>query len=116
MPRSFPTLDPSHAPRHWWHRWQLSTQKFAVVLTVTAFLTGFVYVLLTNQTAAEGFAIKSLQRRLDVLTADNEKLELKAADLRALSAIDQVSTSLALEPTDRFEYLAAPPGTVAFGP
>ena len=116
MPRRFSMLEPENNPRHWWHRWQLSTQKFAVILTIGAFITGFTYVLLTNKTSSEGFAIKKLQQQLDVLVASNEKLELQAADLRSLAVIQAASTSLSLEPTDKFEYLATPPGAVALGP
>ena len=116
MSRSFPSLDPGSAPQYWWHRWQLSTQKFAVLLTVTAFVTGFMYVLLTNQTASEGFAIKSLQNKVDALAASNEKLELKAADLRSLSVISAASNALALQPTDKFEYLPPATGAVALAP
>lgn len=114
--RRVPELDPAQYPRYWWHRWHLSTQKFAVILTVTAFLTGFIYVLLTNQTAAEGFAIKGLQQKIAVLSAANEKLELKAADLRSLSVIDRASVNLALTPTQQYEYLPPPPGAVALAP
>lgn len=116
MPRRLSMLDTEHNPHHWWHRWHLSTQKFAVMLTIGAFVTGFTYVMLTNNTASEGFAIKKLQQQLDVLAVSNEKLELKAADLRSLAVIQAASTSLALEPTDSFEYLPTPPGAVAFGP
>jgi cell division protein FtsB len=97
-------LQPAH---HWWHRWKISTQKFAVVLTLAAFLSGLSYVLLTNRTAAEGFAIEKLQTDLAQLQKANEQLELRAADLRALAAVDQSSQQLGLEPVDKFEYLPA---------
>lgn len=116
MSRSVQSLDPAQFPQYWWHRWQLSTQKFAMILTATAFATGFLYVMLTNQTAAEGFAIKGLQNKLDALAASNQKLELRAADLRSLSVIDQASSNLALTPTDHYEYLTPPPGAVALAP
>lgn len=109
-------LDPGRAPRYWWHRLRLSTQKFAVILAMGAFLSGFSYVLLTNRTAAEGFAIKKLQQQLDELTISNEKLELTAADFRSLAVIRQAGATLALEPADQFEYLPPPPGAVALSP
>lgn len=107
--------DPLHQQSHWWHRMSISTQKFAVVLTIGAFLSGFSYVMLTNTTAAEGFAIKELQQKIDGLKQQNEKLELKAADLRALSAVDRSSASLQMKPADTFEYLAPTGGSVALG-
>lgn len=98
---------------HWWHRFKLSTQKFAVVLSVAAVAAGFGYVFLTNHTAAEGFAIKSLEKEIAQIQKNNQKLELQAADLRSLSAVDQTSVALGLVPTDSFEYVAPTSGAVA---
>lgn len=112
-PRSEHLLRPT---THWWHRWRLSTQKFAVILSITAFGLGFGYVLLTNNTAAEGFAIKRLEQSVAQLREQNEKLELKAADLRSLSAVRLSSAVLQLEPAEQFEYLAPTTSAVAVRP
>ena len=98
---------------HWWHKLKLSTQKFAVVLTVGAVVTGFGYVFLTNHTAAQGFAIRGLQHDITKIEADNQRLELKAADLRSLSAVQATSTQLGLVPADSFQYLPPISGAVA---
>ncbi len=98
---------------HWWHRFKLSTQKFAVLLTVGAFLAGFGYVMLTNRTASEGFAIKDLQRQLDRIEADNQKLDVQAADLRALSVVQRSTETMGLQPTDTVTYLTPTGGPVA---
>ncbi len=106
----------TNAERHWWHRLHLSTQKFAAVLVFTAFGLGFTYVWLTNQTAAQGFAIDELQQQMDGLQAQNEKLELQAADLRALSAVQVATEGLALEAANGFEVLRPVGGPVAIQP
>lgn len=107
MTRRSPQNNPLEQSSRWWHHLKLSTQKFAVLLVISASLSGFGYVLLTNQTAAQGFAIDDLETQLaDVRTA-NEKLELQAADLRSLSGVELTSQTLALEPADGFEYLPA---------
>lgn len=98
---------------HWWHKMKISTQKFAVVLTIGAVVTGFGYVFLTNQTAAQGFAIRGLQQQIAKIAADNQRLELKAADLRSLSAVQTTSTQLGLVPADGFQYLPPTSGAVA---
>lgn len=105
-------LEPSN---RWWHRLKISTQKFAVLLSITAVVSGFGYVLLTNQTASQGFAIDDLERQLATLQAGNEKLDLQAADLRAMGAVRLTSQTLDLEPTVGFEYLPAT-GPVAANP
>jgi len=105
-------LDQQH---HWWHRLHLSSQKFAVVLTLAAFVTGFGYVLLTNTTAAEGLAIQKLQDDIVAMQAENEKLQLKAADLQSLSVADEASASLDLQPVQAFQVLAPTDGPVAIG-
>ena len=109
-PRSRDLLQPEH---HWWHRLKLSTQKFAVILTLGAIITGFGYVFLTNRTAAQGFAIKNLQQHIAKLQADNQRLEIKAADLRSLAAVEATSVQLGLVPADGFQYLPPISGAVA---
>lgn len=92
---------------------KLSTQKFAVLLSVFAVTAGFGYVFLTNHTAQEGFAIKTLQKQIGKLQADNQRLELRAADLRSLATVETTSAQLGLVPTDTFQYLAPTSGAVA---
>ncbi len=93
---------------------KISTQKFAAILTLAAFASGFGYVMLTNATAAEGFAIKGLQKQLDQLQTSNQQLDVKAADLRALSAVDRSTASLGLQPVDHVDYITTTTGPVAF--
>lgn len=110
--RQFPN-NPSKAESHWWHKMQVSSQKFAVLLTLTAFAAGSGYVLLTNKTATDGLAIRKLQVQIDQLKTDNEKLQLKAADMQSLSVADAASTALGLQPVDTFQVVAADGGSVA---
>lgn len=113
MARQLHTNDPFRPDRHWWHRLKLSTQKFAVVMSIGAIATGFGYVFLTNHTAQQGFAIKGLQREIAKIEANNQKMEIQAADLRSLSAVQASSTQLGLVPADSFQYLAPTSGAVA---
>jgi hypothetical protein len=92
---------------HWWHRLKISTQKFGIGLSLLAVALGFTYVWMTNSTAATGFAIEKLQGELKTMRDQNERLELTAADLRALSVVQTTSTQLGLEPTDQFDVLPA---------
>lgn len=116
MSRTPVSRDPLQPANHWWHRLKVSTQKFAVMLTILSVGLGFTYVWLTNQTAAQGFAIDKLQTQLEALRTSNEKLELQAADLRALSAVEVSSQTLQLEPTDNFDILSTGSGAVAVQP
>lgn len=97
--------NPLATAHHWWHRLRLSSQKFAILLTMTAFVTGLAYVLMTNSTAANGFDMEKLQRQLAELKTSNEKLQLQAADLRSLSTADRAGQALGLKPTTTFEVL-----------
>lgn len=76
-------------------------------------MLGFAYVWMTNSTAAVGFAIEQLQRQLKDVRDKNERLELTAADLRALSVAQATSQQLDLKPTDKFEVLEPASDTVA---
>lgn len=113
MSRQRRTRDPLQSSSHWWHHLKLSTQKFSVVLSVLAVSLGFTYVWLTNQTAASGFAIDELQAQVAELQTSNERLELEAADLRALSAVELTSQTLQLEPVNDFDVLVSGTGAVA---
>ncbi len=108
--RQSDTLQPA---AHWWHRYKISTQKFAVVLSIGACVSVFGYVFLTNQTATQGFAIKDLQRSITQLQDENQKLELQTADLRSLSVVAQSSDAFTLEAADDFQVLTATGGSVA---
>lgn len=113
MTRQLHSNDPFRPDHHWWHRLKLSTQKFAVVMSVGAVVAGFGYVFLTNHTAQQGFAIKGLQREIATMAEKNQKLEIQAADLRSLSVVQATSTQLGLVPADNFQYLAPTSGAVA---
>jgi cell division protein FtsB len=110
--RQFPS-NQSTQSGHWWQRLNIASQKFAVLLVFTAFLSGFGYVLLTNTTASEGLAIRKLQVQIDQMQTENEKLQLKAADMQSLSVADAASDALGLQPVDQFQVLAADGGSVA---
>ncbi|GEM_PF-2391838 len=107
MTRRLHRTNPLAQSTRWWHRLKISTQKFAVLVSISAALSGFGYVLLTNQTASQGFTIDDLETQLAKLQVSNEKLELQAADLRSLSSVRLTSQTLNLEPTQGFEYLPA---------
>lgn len=100
-------------PTHWWHHWHISTQKLAVVLCALAAVTGFGYVMLTNSTAAQGFAIKGLEKQIAELKGQNEKLELQADSVRTLATVQAGSVQFNLQPTDRFDVLASGTDRVA---
>lgn len=106
--------NPLEQPHHWWHRIGVSSQKFAILLVVTTFLSGFGYVLLTNKTASEGFAIKQLQNNIADLQTQNEKLQIQAADLQSLAVADQAASKMNLKPVDAFQVLPSGTGSVAF--
>lgn len=110
--RQFPTNQSGQTER-WWQRMSVTSQKFAILLVFTAFLSGFGYVLLTNTTASEGLAIRKLQVQIDQMQTQNEKLQLQAADMQSLSVADAASDELGLQPVDQFQVLAADGGSVA---
>jgi hypothetical protein len=107
MTRRINQANPLAPSNRLWHRLKISTQKLGVIVSISAALSGFGYVLLTNQTASQGFTIDDLETHLSQLQASNEKLELEAADLRSLSSVRLTSETLQLEQTEGFEYLPA---------
>lgn len=107
------TATPLNAPTRPWHRWKVSTQKLAVALSVMAAISGFGYVMLTNSTAAQGFAIKKLERQITAIKAANEKLALQTTAVQTLATVKAQSAQFKLQPTESFTTLAPATGPVA---
>ena len=66
-----------------------------------------VYVGLTNDTATQGYRLRSLQEEAKKMEEENSTLEIRVAAAQSLQRLESESTSLSLVPLDHTEFLTA---------
>ena len=71
------------------------------------------YLYFINQTATGGFDIKGIENRIEELSKNNKRLELKTAELQSLTNIEKASAELDMIATTTIDYLPAVSSTVA---
>lgn len=84
----------------------ISTIRRATILVYAGVLVvGFGYLVVNKHVTTVGYEMRGLEIETDELIAQQEELDLKALQLQSLSHITEVSTELALQPSDQIHYL-----------
>ncbi|MBI2427073.1 MAG: hypothetical protein HYV34_04460 [Candidatus Kerfeldbacteria bacterium] len=73
-----------------------------------------VYLISVTSVSAQGFQITTLQKRIEEVQRDNEKMELRVAELQAGATIQEAANRLGLVETRDVTYVEAD-SAVAFG-
>ena len=94
-----------HEPRSLVERFHFATLPWRSLLIVAAVALGFAYIVLVNQSATNGFALKTLEDKLGVLSDANRKLEIQATELQSMQTIASASDSMKLQPVKNVRYL-----------
>jgi cell division protein FtsL len=68
-------------------------------------LSSLAYVIQVNSIAVKGFKIEELRKRVNQLQMENEKLEIKVAEMQSMSKIEEVANQLGLVKSEKVEYL-----------
>lgn len=76
-------------------------------------LLGFLYVLQVNTATSKGYALRTVQTRVDGLTTENLTLQDKIATLASLQSVSARATELGFQPVDRLEFLDVAKPSVA---
>ncbi len=84
-----------------------------IILLLLIAMVAISYLYYMNQTATGGFDIKGMENRIEQLNKDNKQLEVKAAAIQSLSAIEQSSAQAGMVATTKIEYLPAVGSSVA---
>lgn len=87
--------------------------RLNIVLMLLIMIVAISYLYYMNQTATGGFDIKGMENRIEQLNKENKQLEVKAAAIQSLSAIEQSSTQSGMVATTKIEYLPAVGSSVA---
>ncbi|MFH1207358.1 MAG: hypothetical protein V1668_02000 [Patescibacteria group bacterium] len=96
-----------------WTAMFMNWGRMNVVLLLIIAAVAISYLYYMNQTATGGFDIKGLENRIEQLGKENKQLEVRAAAIQSLSAIEQSSSQSGMVATTKIEYLPAVGSSVA---
>lgn len=75
--------------------------KLAMSLAGVVVFVGAFYLYTTNHIAVQGFAIRNVEKEIEVLKKDNNQLRIQEAELKSLYRIEETGKRLKMfEPTD----------------
>ncbi len=101
-------LNRAHIKSHYLPVLRLS----ALLLLVLVVLS---YLWQVNSVATTGYKVKELERRISILQQRNAKLRWQAAELGALSRVEEKSKELGMVSNDQVDYLLDSKSEVALG-
>jgi len=79
--------------------------SFRFILVAILSILGLIYIKQSNEASLKGYQIGSLEEQKEQLILENEGLNVEAARLKSLSAID--AEKLELVPPQKVDYLPA---------
>lgn len=83
--------------------WMLSTTFRAVLLSVIA-VFGILYVVQTSSASTTGYDMRDLERQIQSLEQENQKLEFEIATHRSMQSIQNRLVSLNMVEANNVEY------------
>jgi len=85
-------------------QWLLSTSFRAGLLVVIAFF-GIMYVAQTSSASTKGYEIRDIEKQLQTLEQENQKLEFEIATHRSMQSIQSRLQNTNLVVADNMEYV-----------
>lgn len=71
------------------------------------------YVFTVNQSAVQGYAIRTLEKELKGLKKENAELRVREAEVTSLTSVEAGSTDLRMEKAEALKVITAHSNTVA---
>lgn len=94
-------------------QWLLGTTCRAVLLTILL-VFGFMYVVQTSSLSTKGYEINDLEKQIQALEQESQRLELEIASNRSMNSIQERLVSLNMvEAGDNVEYVSLTGSAVA---
>jgi hypothetical protein len=86
---------------------ELSGSAHVTVLGVLTalFISGGIYLYSVNQSAVQGYHIRTAEKEIAQLKQQNTELEISEADLRSLYRIEQSSEELNMQKVESVKYM-----------
>ncbi len=76
-----------------------------LIVLLTAFVVGGGYLYSVNQSAVQGYYMRTLEKETDMLKQENAELKIAEADLRSLYRIEASGEVLQMQKPDTIIYL-----------
>lgn len=92
----------ARAPRRWF---------LVPIIAVIAFV--LLYVVVVNHTASQGYRTRELERTIETLMNETEKLELQVAELQSMDSIGTRLAGKEFVPVAHVQYIRAGAPSVA---
>jgi hypothetical protein len=90
------------------HRAELSgsVHLFVVAILTAVFVSGGYYLYSVNQSAVQGYHMRTLEKEINTLKQKNAELRIAEADLRSLHRIEEVSSQeLQMQKLENVKYI-----------
>lgn len=87
----------------------LSREKLTrlnVILLLTIITFGVVYLVQVNGLSTKGYRIKELQRDVETLQSENEKLQLHAIEKQSMATLHKRMEGMNLVATDTLDFIS----------
>lgn len=82
-----------------------SAHLFVLFVLTSLFVAGGCYLYSVNQSAVQGYHMRTLEKEIDVLKQENAELRIAEADLRSLSRIESTGEELRMQKMETVRYL-----------
>lgn len=82
-----------------------SVHLFVLAVLTVLFVSGGCYLYSVNQSAVQGYHMRTLEKEIDALKQKNAELRITEADLRSLSRIEASQEELRMQKLDEVTYL-----------
>jgi cell division protein FtsL len=84
------------------------SKSFVNIIIVTLLvLIGGGYFFVVNNITAKGFKVRELEKQVQALKEQNEKIKLKVAEAQSITNIKDKITATNMVPVEKFNYLEA---------
>lgn len=82
-----------------------SVHMFLLAVLTALFVSGGGYLYAVNQSAVQGYHMRTLEKEIDALKQKNAELRITEADLRSLSRIENAEGELQMQKLDNVKYI-----------
>lgn len=82
-----------------------SVHMFLLAVLTALFVSGGGYLYAVNQSAVQGYHMRTLEKEIDALKQKNAELRIAEADLRSLSRIESAEGELEMQKLDNVKYI-----------
>lgn len=83
-----------------------SAHVLLITMMTVLFVSGGGYLYAVNQSAVQGYHMRTLEKEIDVLSQKNAELRITEADLRSLHRIEDASSQeLQMQKPDNIKYI-----------